>query len=177
MKYIISLGVFLLLVLSAYSQGAIKKTRQLSDKVFFGGGMGFQFGSITALELSPMVGYVPINNLFLGAKGTYLFYKDNRLDATNTHIYGGSLFAMYAIAERIGLYGEYEAISLETSYFTALQGITTSDRYWVHSPLAGVGFMQPVSDRSKMVIMVLWSFNQKAYAPYQNPVVRLMFMI
>jgi hypothetical protein len=162
---------------TVFGQGAIKKTRHLSDKVFFGGGMGLQFVNITAVEFNPMVGYVPVENLYIGTKGSYLFYKDNRIDGAATQIFGGSLFAMYNIAEKVALYTEYEAISLETNYFTDLQRITDKDRYWIHSPLAGLGFIQPLSERSKLVILVLWSFNQKAYAPYQNPTVRFMFMI
>lgn len=160
-----------------FAQGPIKKHKQLSEKIFYGGGLGLQFGTIAAIEVNPMIGYIPIDNLYLGVKGTYQYYKDTRFDMAGTQIIGGSVFGMYNFVERVALYAEYEAIGLETAYFTSLQTHTEKSRYWIKSPLAGVGFVQPVGSRSKMVIMLLWSFNQTAYSPYQNPIVRLMFMI
>lgn len=176
MKRLLFFGMMLLLVLQAFPQGAIKKQRKLSDKFFFGGGLGFQFGDIAAIEINPLVGYVPFNNTYVGLKGSYQFYKDNRFNES-TDIYGGSLFGMYNFVDKVALYAEYEVIGLQTSYFTSLQSFTEKDRYWIHSPLAGIGFVQPINERSKMVLMLLWSFNDKAYSPYQNPLVRFMIMI
>lgn len=169
--------VFIAMGQYTLAQGPIKKHKQLNEKIFFGGGLGLQFGTIAAVEVNPMVGYIPVDNLYLGVKGTYQYYKDTRFDMAGTQIIGGSVFGMYNFVERVALYAEYEAIGLETNYFTSLQSQTDKSRYWIKSPLAGVGFVQPVGPRSKMVIMLLWSFNQTAYSPYQNPIVRLMFMI
>lgn len=176
MKRLLFLGIMLLLMLQVFPQGAIKKQRKLSDKFFFGGGLGFQFGDIAAIELNPMAGYVPFKNTFVGLKGTYQFYKDNRFNES-TNIYGGSIFSLYSFLDRVAFYAEYEVIGLQTSYFTSLQSFTDKDRYWIQSPMAGIGFIQPINERSKMVLMLLWSFNDKAYSPYQNPMVRFMIMI
>ncbi len=156
-------------------QGAIKKTRSLSDKVFFGGGMGLQFGTLTAIEFSPMVGYTPVNNLYLGLKGKYEFLKNSNLDASTT-IYGGSFFAMYAFYQSVVAYGEFEALNLESVYFDPLQIHGSRDRYWAKTPLIGGGFIQPVGERSKILLLLLWNIDESYGSYYSNPIVRVSFL-
>lgn len=169
---IVVLGFFSLV---SFGQGAIKKKTQLSDKVFFGGGFGVQFGSVNVIELSPMIGYKPLNNLYLGTRFTYQYYKVDQLNYS-TNIYGGSLFALYNFFMNAAAYAEFESISLETKYFDAYNNYPGQDRFWVNSPLVGGGYVQPLGDRSKIMVLLLFTLNQTAYSPYSNPIVKVNFL-
>ncbi len=157
-----------------FSQGAIEKQSRLSDKVFFGGGLGLQFGSITAVDISPMIGYKPYTNWFIGIKGNYQYYNNNTYHQS-TQIYGGSLFTTYILFENVALYAEYEALSLESVYFDPSQLQSKNQRFWVHTPLVGGGFAQSLGQRSKLLILILWNLNETYYSPYSNPIIRLTY--
>jgi hypothetical protein len=173
-RYIIIL-FWLAFPLLGFSQGAIEKKSRLSDKVFFGGGLGLQFGSVTAIDISPMVGYKPFNNWFIGIKGNYQYYN-NSVYHESTQIYGGSIFSTYIPFENIALYAEYEALSMETAYFDPSYTQTYNKRFWVKSPLVGGGFVQPLGERSKLLILILWDLNNSYYSPYSNPIIRLTYL-
>ncbi len=173
MKKYLFFALWILIPIISFSQGAIKKKSTLSDKVFFGGGFGLQFGSSTAVEVSPMLGYKPYENWYLGVKGVFQFYKNNTYNQT-TQLYGGSFFTSYVLFENIALYAEYEALSLETEYFDPNYS-QYSERFWIHSPLIGGGFVQSLGDRSKLLMLILWNLNDSYYSPYSNPIIRLTF--
>ena len=147
----------------------------MSDKVFFGGGLGLQFGTVTAIEVLPMVGYKPVDDLYLGLKGKYEYFKHSAY-ATGTSIYGGSVFGMYSVFNALVAYAEYEILSLETSYFDYYQANTSSDRFLLHTPLLGGGIMQPIGGRSKIMILILWNLDDTYSTYYSNPIIRLSFL-
>ncbi len=171
-KYLL-LILIVLLNFFAIGQGDIEKKRQISDKIFFGLGLGLQFGSVTAINISPMVGYVPVDNLYLGLKGKYEYYKYGSYHS-GTSIYGGSLFGMYSFFESVAVYAEYEALSLESVYFDPMQG--DAGRFWLHSPLIGGGYIQSLGGRSKVMLLLLWNLNDGYNSYYSNPIIRVLFL-
>ncbi len=171
---IIGLGL-LLLSTQLRAQGGFEKQRTLSDKISFGGGIGLQFGTYTGIEISPMVAYKPIDQWMMGLKGTYQYYGSQQYGGTS--LYGGSIWTMYHILKPIGLYGEFEALNLETKYYDPNYQHTTNDRFWVPLPQLGVAYIQPTGNRSKLMIMLLWCFNESYYSPYSNPIFRISFMM
>jgi len=160
---------------SAFAQGKIEKKRTLSDKVFFGGNLGLQFGSITSIDISPIGGYRPINNLYLGLGLSYKYYNDNTYFDLNTQIYGGSVFARYVVFTNFFVHTEFEELSLEQKYFDHLNKYPDQTRFWMGSMLVGGGYIQPIGERSAIVLTVLFNLNESANSPYQNPIVRLGF--
>jgi hypothetical protein len=175
MKKLIVILIWLAFPVIVFSQGAIEKKSRLSDKIFFGGGLGLQFGTVTIVDVSPMVGYKPTNNWFIGVKGNYQYYNNNSIHES-TQIYGGSLFTSYILFENVALYAEYEALNMETAYFDPYHTQSTNHRFWVHSPLVGGGFSQSLGERSKLLILVLWDLNNSYYSPYTNPIIRLTYL-
>ncbi len=173
-KYLV-LVLFVLFNYAAIGQGGIQKKRQLSDKIFFGGGLGMQFGSVTAINISPIVGYTPVDNLYFGLKGKYEYYKYSNYN-TGTSIYGGSLFGMYSFFEAVAVYAEYEVLSLESLYFDPLQMQGHGDRFWLQSPLVGGGYIQSLGGRSKLMLMILWNLNETYGTYYSNPIIRVSFL-
>jgi len=174
MKKLILIIILILPAANIFAQGAIKKKHELSDKVFFGGGLGMQFGTTTAISISPIVGYKPIENLYFGLKGKYEYYKYSRYNI-GTDIYGGSIFGMYLFYESIAIYGEYEMLSLESEYYNLYQPVNNK-RFWLKTPLIGGGYIQSLGDRAKIMLLVLWNLNDNYSYYYSNPIIRLSFL-
>lgn len=175
---IILFGILLVASTILNAQGAIEKKRTLSDKVFFGTGLGMQFGTITAIEVSPTVGYIPVNNLYLGFTGTYEYFKSNSsaLGNFSTSIYGGSFFATYAFYMDFLIYGEYSMLNLESAYFKPTHIAGDKDRFWLSTPLIGAGYMQSLGGRSKLMFLLLWNLDETYGLYYDNPELRISFL-
>jgi hypothetical protein len=47
------------------------------DRLFYGGSMGLQFGSITDIQLSPVIGLWVLPRLSIAVGPDYRFYKDS----------------------------------------------------------------------------------------------------
>ncbi|MQY79864.1 MAG: hypothetical protein GH151_11815 [Bacteroidetes bacterium] len=176
--------VFLILLFLVPANLESKDFNELTfrERLFFGGHFGLMIGTITNIELSPIVGYrfTPRLSLALGPK--YQYYKEGIF--INTHIYGGRAFARYMLIKDLnnlvplnlnaGLFfhTEYEGLSLEEKYFGSpgYEG-----RFLLNSVLVGGGVSQPVGDRGALNITVLWNINGTDNTPYTNPVIRIGF--
>ncbi|RLD61790.1 MAG: hypothetical protein DRJ01_07280 [Bacteroidetes bacterium] len=175
-KYLfISFILVNLFFFSAFSQ--IKSKRVLSDKIFFGGNLGLQFGTITQVDVSPLVGYRITDDLSAGVGLSYQYYKDSRWDFVNmeTNIFGCKIFGKYFIYEDLFLHVEDEALNIETKYFDVLNKYPNQDRFWLNCFMVGGGYRQRLGERSSVTITALWNLNQTANTPYSNPVIRLGF--
>src|SRR5688572_11858407 len=78
-------------------------SENFSDRLFFGGNFGLQFGSYTYVDISPMVGYKITERLAAGVGATYIYYSvDDHVYNLNykTHIYGGSIFSRFRVTEQ-----------------------------------------------------------------------------
>jgi hypothetical protein len=157
----------------------------LRDKLFFGGNFGLMFGTITNIEISPLVGYYITPRLAAGTGIRFEYYRDKGYTSYNTTIYGGNVFSRYTIIKNLGeglniglnagIFGqvEYEALSLEKAYFEP--PYTNEGRFISHSVLVGGGIIQPVGRRSAFLVTVLYNLNENSRSPYNNPIVRVGF--
>jgi hypothetical protein len=178
------------LLYTSISASEFQEELTLKDRLFFGGNFGLQLGTVTNVEVSPIIGY-KVTPRFSGGIGIrYEYYKDSRnipgYIPFETNILGGSLFSRYIliqnIEEVIGLglnasilvQAEYEVLSLEKQYFE-VPSTLDEGRFPLHSILLGGGLYQPVGRRSGLVLMVLWNLTQTASSPYSNPIIRLGF--
>lgn len=145
--------------------------KSFSDRLFSGGGLGLSFGTITQINVSPMIGYEITEKWAAGLGGTYIYYRDNRYDAS-TNILGGRLFSQYYITESILLHSEYELISFED--------YLNEGRINVKSLLGGAGYRSRVGGNSFIYILALYNFgnpfgtNPPGYF-ISNPVLRMGF--
>lgn len=148
-----------------------KHPKKLSffDKVFTGGNIGAQFGTVTFFEVSPLVGYkiTPKFSAGIGATYQYYHYKDQYYDF-ETNVYGGRVFGRYLIREFLFAHVEYEYLNLEAFDFQRR-------RVDVGSLMAGGGYIQRIGERSAIVAMLLYNFTESAYTPYTNPIIRVGF--
>lgn len=170
MKIRAALSIMLLCVVSLSSaQTDDMSGTPWNERIFFGGNLGLQFGTITNIEVSPLVGYRVNSNLSAGIGLTYIYYKinfDNRPDYS-TDIYGGRVFVRRAVSENIFLHAEYESLNFE---FVRSDG--SLRREWVPGMFLGGGFIQPVGRNVAFVAMALYNvLHDDLRSPYNSPLV------
>ncbi len=138
----------------------------LKDRLFFGGGVTANFGNVTVLGASPIVGYKFNNKLSAGVGVEYLYYREkwNRV-LYETSIYGGNVFSRYRISDRLFAHAEYGFINWEIPVFDPIKYIYTTERRNVPHLYLGGGFIQPIGERSSFVIMALYD---ALYNPLQS---------
>lgn len=182
----ISFLTFLLLS-SSFAVVSAQKTREvpppLRERLFVGGNMGLQFGTITDIQVSPVVGLWVLPRLAVAIGPDYRFYKD-RYDRTN--IYGAKGYLQFVVIKDINkflpvgtntgifFHIEDEALSLESSFWK--NPPVFSERFYINTVLAGGGISQQMGRRSSLDIMVLWALNDSGYGVYNNPEIRISFV-
>ena len=155
----------------------------LRERLFYGGSVGLQFGSITDIQLSPVIGLWVLPRLTVAVGPDYRFYKDPDV---RTDIYGGSVYAQFFIIQdldnllKLGMHykffamAEDELLSLKSSSWK--NPPYSSDRFFVNTPMAGGGISQPLGQRSSLDLMILWPLNMPDYPIYSNPEIRVNFI-
>lgn len=175
-----------LLIFSSFSIVSAQKVREeippLRERIFFGGNFGLQFGTITDIQISPVIGLWVLPRLAVAVGPDYRFYKD-RYDRTN--IYGGKGYMQFVVIKDINsflpigantgifLHVEDEVLSLESSFWK--NPPVFSKRFYINTVLAGGGISQQIGRRSSLNIMILWALNDSGYAVYSNPEIRFSF--
>jgi len=143
------------------------------SKLFFGGGFGLQFGSMTLIEVSPLVGYRVTPKLAVGLSPTYKYYKYNAYYGNvTTNVFGGSIFTRYSIFENVFAHVEYESLfynTKEPAYPNYMQQF--------NSFFVGGGYNQSIGANSGMYILLLWNLNDTPDSPYINPIIRMGFSV
>jgi hypothetical protein len=158
-------------------------TPPLRERLFFGGSFGLQLGSVTDIQVSPVIGIWVLPRIAIATGPTYRFYKDYFF---RTNIYGGRAYTQLVVIQDINsivpigssigifIHAENELLSLESeSWKNPPYG---SDRFYVNTLLAGAGISQPIGRRSSFNIMVLWALNDSQYGIYSNPEIRISFI-
>ena len=166
------------------------------ERFFYGGSFGLMFGTITDIEISPIVGYRLTRNLSLAVGPRYRYYRDSRVTYSYAgqptqnyvlegHIYGGRSYLQFHVIGDINdvlpvglhagifLHTEYEALSLENEDFRPWREAT--GRFTLHSFFIGGGVRFPAGRRAALNLMVLWNLNESSDSPYTSPVLRFGF--
>ena len=172
------------------------------DRLMFGGIIGFQFGSVTYIEVSPIAGYRLSKNFVPGLGFTYQYTKFNdyyinlengeQLDQ-KVNIIGGRIFGRYyfndilnGILSGLFAHAEFEYLTYNRDYQIDPTGKYT-DRYYsrrysrghepVHVPglLIGGGLKQSLGGRAFADMLILYNLNQTTDTPYSNPIIRVGF--
>ncbi|HNP20192.1 MAG TPA: hypothetical protein PKL31_17260 [Fulvivirga sp.] len=166
--------VFALVALSAnlakaQSPQDISKGRFI-DRLYVGGNLGAQFGSVTSVEVSPLVGYRITNDFSAGLGITYIYYKFDlgNSNTFETNIYGYKLFARHNFLEKFYATTEFENLSLE--YYNRTDG--SISREWIPGLFIGGGYFEPIGRNAGFNIAALYNViydDQKS--PYNSPLV------
>lgn len=180
-------ALFLGLFLSFQSFAQEEKpgvTSKFADRLVFGGGIGLQFGTLTFIDISPVIGYRVTSRLESGIGLTYKYYryKDFYYDvATNqrfdlrSHMFGASIYSRYSILENIFAHVEFERLryNYEDIYSSGGQIVKDPTFTYINSFFVGGGYKQRISNSSYFYILGLWDLIQDPMSPYQNPVLRM----
>ena len=135
------------------------------DRMFFGGSFGASFGSVTFINVSPVVGYMVSPRLSAGVGVLYQYVRDERFpgDPIERNDWGLNVFSRFLLVPPIFLHAEYEYLNYDY----------ISDRLGFNSFLAGGGIAQPISRNASFIAMVLYNFSYVNDAtvvqPYSDP--------
>lgn len=141
--------------------------QSFSERIFFGGNFGIQFGNVTVIDVSPLIGYRLTEKLSAGTGITYMYYRLRSPGFDfSTSIYGGRLFARHIIYENLFVHAEHEVLNLEIFE----QGIR---RINVTNILIGAGYRQHLGGRTYINLLALWNVNESIHSPYRNPIIRM----
>lgn len=144
---------------------------RIIDRMFTGGNLGAQFGTVTFIEVSPLLGYRITDKISAGIGATYQYYRyRDKLYNFETNVYGGRVFGRYLFTDYLFGHAEYEYLNLEAFDFRRR-------RVDVGSLLAGGGYFQRIGNNSGIMAMILYNFTESVYTPYTNPIIRVGFNI
>jgi hypothetical protein len=154
----------------------------ISQRIYFGGNLGLQFGSVTYIDVSPLAGYMVTNNFSVGAGITYRYLKYNNGIQYQTHIYGGRLFARHNLTflpAPLFVYGEYENLNVELAKYNATHTDYYMTREWIPSLFLGGGLFQSFGRRGGFVLTAMYNVifdSERTIYLYNSPwVIRVGF--
>jgi hypothetical protein len=168
-----------------YDQEPAGDTPAFRERLFFGGSFGLSFGSITDIQLSPVVGFWALPRIAIAAGPTYRYYKD-QID--KTALYGGRAYMQFVVIQDLGsvlslgvhtgifLHVEDELLSLKTTFWKNPPPYPEADRFYVNTVLAGIGLSQQIGKRSSLNFMILWPLNDSSYGIYSKPDIKISFI-
>lgn len=159
------LVLFFFLAYASFSFAQEDKAKVKNDfwqKVYVGGNLGLQFGTITFVDVSPLAGYKVTKDLSLGVGLTYLYYQ---YYSSSFNVYGGRFFGKYNITESIFAHTEFEVLNRQHPYISG-------ERLNVTNVLVGGGYRQAIGANSYFNILALWNLNESEYSLYSNPIIR-----
>jgi len=178
-----------------------RKTDAFWHRISVGGQVGFQFGSVTGIVVSPEIRIRTIDQLNLGLGFTYQYskYKDYYWDDVNkdyidfqSNVYGGRVYLRYYLRSLFdNFFGNFFAhVEYEYLFYTQPYsfdpGGTIYDPGWnrvskgrqnveISSVFVGGGYAQTLGGRAFMDIMILFNLNESYNSPYSNPIFRIGF--
>lgn len=168
-KTILCSGVLFTFAFQGFSQ---EMPKNIADRIYYGGSLGLQFGSITSVNIAPNIGYKLTPRLSAGIGITYIYAKDNRYaNSYSINYYGGSIFSRLKITDNIFAHAEYEALTLKAENQFTGDVVKTS----VPNLYIGGGYRQAIGTNSSFNILILYNVNESRYSPYSNPIIRLGF--
>jgi hypothetical protein len=139
-----------------------EKKQSGAKKMFFGGSLGFSFGSVTSIRIYPLVGYKLTPKLSVGVKALYEFNSYDYYGVTQKYNnYGGSLFARFRFIPQAYLHAEYSYVNYELSGFN-------NEKYRVGVPFVflGAGFSQRIGKSSYAYAEILFDVLNDSNSPY-----------
>lgn len=145
------------------------------ERMYYGGNLGLQFGTVTLIDVSPLAGVMLNSKLSAGLGATYQYFDDNRFQGSSGSSYGGRLFARYNVLPNIFTYSEFESINWNAYNFF-------NDRFqrtWTEAFFIGAGYFTPFGPRGGANFTFLYNLrhdNRNSY--YNEPyVIRVGFVL
>jgi hypothetical protein len=182
LKHFLLLMLMFVSIYPAVAQGLPEEQQDYkpkwNERLFYGGGLGLQFGNMTLVDISPMIGYKLTPRIGVGLNPTYKYYAYRNYYGTDadlkSNVFGCGVFGRVLILDNIFAHAEYEYL-----YFKTKETYTQTKKYSTEyqSVLIGAGYRQAVAQNAFMYLLVLWNINETIDSPYNNPVIRAGFSI
>jgi hypothetical protein len=183
LKKIFTSVLLTLLFSNLFGQESRREVPPLKERLFYGGNCSLQFGTITDIEISPIIGLWVLPRLGVAIGPSYTFYK---FEHERTDIFGGRAYVQYVLFRDLDkfiplgihtsffLHLEDEALSLDSYYWKNI--VLPPKRFLINTVLSGVGISQQIGARSSVNIMVLWVLYDSGYNIYSDPEIRIGFV-
>jgi len=156
-----------------------------SSRLFTGGSVGLLFGTVTNIEISPMVGVNVLPRLNTGVSFVYSYINDKRFNVNNeTTIYGGRAFSEFVVLKDLEKYipvklfktiyvrTEYEILQLQAEYYNGLTNSEIEGNLWLESFHIGPGIGLPLGGNNTLKLAFLSSPFQQGFYPFNYPLIR-----
>ncbi len=150
--------------------------KSIWDNLSLGGSFGLQFGSITFVEVEPLLNYHFGESFMIGVGPIYQYVNAQAqvygFEYTAS-TYGARVSALFFLPDelsKIFIMGEYDVLNVPE-----LNSYNSIDRGNLTIPLAGIGYRDKLSDKFSFFIYGLWNFNNSIYNPYTNPTINAGF--
>lgn len=178
LKNSLALGllIFLLSFSPSFAQRELyQDSVKLKDRLYYGGNFGFQFGTVTLIDVSPLVGAMITDRLSGGVGATYQYYDDNRFQGASGSSYGGRLFGRYNVLPNIFVYSEFEKINWN-AYSLVNERF---QRTWTNAFFIGAGYFAPFGSRGGANFTFLYNLlHDNRFSYYSEPyVIRVGFVL
>jgi hypothetical protein len=160
MKYVLLFLAILVLPLGLRAQGT-KDDRPLADRLWYGGNLGLLFGTVTSIQIDPMIGYKvdPKGKYMAGIGASYWHFKDNRFNpAWSFTGYGYRVFNRYRVIEQAFLHAEFLHMNVDGARNELFGPL--DQRIWVPHLMVGAGYMQGLGGRSGVFVQILFEVLQ-----------------
>jgi len=155
-----------------------KKKEPLKDRLLFGGSMGLQFGSVTAVQVAPMLGYKVTDRLVAGYGINYQYldvksvYEGGPSYTSNS--FGHGPFAQFFVLDNLYLTGEF--LALNTEYIDPISQEVS--RGTIPHLFVGAGYVNQLGGNGYIGIGLKFDLIQDRRSPYyQLPVFTPLLMI
>lgn len=172
---IFSLSFFYTFLASAQREIDEEMRPPLKDRLYFGGNFGMSFGTITFIDVSPLVGAMITNKLSGGMGATYQYFNDSRFVGGESNLYGGRVFGRYNVFPNFFFHTEYEMLNFDLFNMAS----ETFQRQWVPGFFVGAGYFAPFGNRGGANFTFLYNlmFDNRR-SPYNEPyVIRIGFVL
>lgn len=139
------------------------------DRVYGGGGLGLQFGTVTLINIAPIVGYKITERYSVGIGIEYMYFAYQpaaNFPTYSQNIYGGNIFNRFFITKSIFAHVEYETLNSNWNTYYP------DRRFFIENFWVGGGLRQRAGNVS-LNIMALWNLNENIYSPFPNPQIRM----
>ncbi len=187
MKIVAGIAMLMAVSMTCLAQEEVPERK---GKFFLVPELWLSFGTLTYVDIAPLVGYHLTDRLAVGL-GPHYIYQSRKATpyfpySYKTHVYGGKAFARFSLirnAEQflplnlfneLFIHAEYEGLSLEKAYYYA-PAYPEEGRFLYQGFLVGGGITQRLGLYNSLSIMILWNLNDSSRSPYSNPVFRIGF--
>src|SRR5699024_3321855 len=152
-----------------YVQDSVNHNGFQKEKLFFGGNIGLSFGSMTYINLSPLIGYRFSKMLSAGVQLNGVYESvDYGMEKDRYGMLGLGVFGRFYPIPQIFL-----QVQPEADYYmgkTKYNDGTSSEKYQDMDTafLVGGGYSQTIGRNNDSVIMLLYDVLQNDNSPYGN---------